>query len=114
MGRGVCRSTAIPGGDEAGEGAIRGSVIETRQTTGGARVSTIRRSDGSTFTVTVPVAAMDDEATEGGAWAASWISGDRAGHPPPASSLLRLATLVSLGSARRPGLRLGRPALAVR
>ncbi len=76
------------------------SVIEIHQRSD-ARVSTIRRPDGSILTVTVPASAMDDDtgrhdATE------SWIREDDTGGEPPAAGLRRLAMIVTAGRMPRP------------
>lgn len=67
-------------------------VIETRQHAD-CRISLVRRPDGSSLTVTVPTAAMDDET--GAAGTESWIreNGDR--REPPTAALLHLAALVT-------------------
>lgn len=71
-------------------------VIETRTTREGPRISTIRRADGSTLTVTVPPSAMDDEST-GDDGTGSWLHDDGRRRPPPGSALERLAWLVLPG-----------------
>jgi hypothetical protein len=62
----------------------------------GARVSTIRRPDGSTLTVTVPTTALDDKG-----WSSqqspSWITEDSAARQPSASALRLLASVAAAG-----------------
>jgi hypothetical protein len=97
----------------AGPGSAEGRSIKTHQTAGGTRVSTIRRPDGSTLTVRVPMAAMDDEAG-GSHWPGSWITADGAAREPSASALRRLASVVTVGPSPCRALPPGIPPLAVR
>jgi hypothetical protein len=66
-------------------------TIASRETADGSRVSTVRRPDGSSFTVSVPAGAMEDEA---GKWSRRWITGDPPSGPASDAGLRRLADLV--------------------
>lgn len=89
--------TRGPVSPQPGTGPRRCPAIETRQHAD-CRITLIRRPDGSSLTVTVPNAAMNDET--GAAGTESWIreNGDR--REPPTAALLHLAALVTGG--RRP------------
>lgn len=104
------RSTphAGPGSDRAPQ-----SVVETHYDAGGARVSTIRRPDGSTLTVTVPARAMEEDAAADEK-TGSWIEERGAGRQPPAAALWRLASLVHAGRTPRPFAVGSAPAVALR
>jgi hypothetical protein len=89
------------------DGALLGSVtatgsdVEFRPTIVGSewvrgeRRSTIRRPDGSTFTVTVPPIGMD-ECTDGVHWPHGWITGGREPHAPSGLLQLHRAVVVEL------------------
>ena len=77
------------GGPDAG-GAVIVSIAEL----GGRRVSTVRRGDGTAFTVTVPVGGIDAHPGSGGS--APWIREHGGDRPTPTVALDGLAARVGL------------------
>jgi hypothetical protein len=78
-------------------------VIRTRQLEGGDRLSTVRRADGSTFSVLVPAWAFDDGGTaarRSGPWIVE-VGGRR---PPTEDALRRLGGVLGLRSEQHLGL----------
>jgi len=70
-----------------------GAVIVSIADLGGRRVSTIRRGDGTVFTVTVPPEGIDAEGPRG---SVPWIRERGAGRRAPAVALDGLAARVGL------------------
>ena len=90
----------------AGGPDARGAVIVSIAELGGRRVSTIRRGDGTVFTVTVPVDGID--ADQGPGRTVPWIRGHVGAHRAPAAALDDLAArvgmhLVAFPPSRPPG-----------
>ena len=71
-------------------------TVATSGWMGGFRVSTVRRVDGSTFTVTVPCAGVAEE-TEHLAPRRRWISGEGSRRPSDTSLLALAAAVVGAG-----------------
>ena len=80
---------------EAGGPPIRGPVIVSITDVGGRRVSTVRRGDGSTFTVTVPVGGIDAYESERGQ-PVPWIRRRDGVSRVPLAALNRLAARVGV------------------
>jgi len=78
----------------AGGPATGGAVIVSIEDLGGRRVSTVRRGDGTTFTVTVPAGGID--ADQGPGRSAPWIREHGAARRPPAAALEGLAARVGM------------------
>jgi hypothetical protein len=75
------------------EPEVRPTILSS-EWVGGERRSTIRRADGSTFAVTVPLLGMD-ECSDDVDWPRHWIADD--GERQDAPGLLRLHQAVLVG-----------------
>jgi hypothetical protein len=83
---------------EAGSASDPGAVIVSIHDVGGSRVSTIRRGDGTVFTVTVPPGGIDTSpvGVDAAGPSVPWIREREGGRRAPVAGLDGLAARVGL------------------